>query len=314
MNTPAGTQAGIQPGTQPGAWRGKAAVVTGAANGIGLALAERFVAEGMRVVMADIDDTALQAQVRRLADAGHAVWGQRCDVTSEQSVQQLADMAQAMCGPLHLVCNNAGIGGGAADALPIWQASPADWKWVLDINVWGVIHGLRAFVPRLIAHGEPAHVVNTASRAGLMSSTSLYSTSKHTVVALTEALHAQLSLAGASVRAAVLCPGAVNTALADNSQRLRPGAAPGDDGASDGAGTTALLDSYRRTVRARMAAGMAPQGVAELLMQGLEQGQFYIHPGAADDPPVRARGDNIHARHIADLPRAFPQFDWSTRT
>ena len=286
-------------------WQGKAAVVTGAGNGIGLALAERFCAEGMRVVLSDVDGAALDAQVARLRGLGHEVWGRRCDVTSQASVDELAAYAASVCGPLHLVCNNAGIGGGAADARPIWEATSADWKWVLDINVWGVIHGIRAFVPALIRQGEPAWVVNTASRAGLMTGTSLYSTSKHAVVALTEALHAQLRLAGSSVRAAVLCPGAVNTRLSANSLRLRPQGEGGDAAAAAG-----FMQSYRQTVQARMAAGSSAEDVAELLMQGLSRGEFYIHPGPADDPPVRLRNQNIHERCIGDEARTFPQFDW----
>lgn len=286
-------------------WQGKAAVVTGAGNGIGLALAERFCAEGMRVVLSDVDGASLDAQVARLRGLGHSVWGQRCDVTSQAAVDALAAYAESVCGPLHLVCNNAGIGGGAADARPIWEATPADWKWVLDINVWGVIHGIRAFVPALLRHGEPAWVVNTASRAGLMTGTSLYSTSKHAVVAMTEALHAQLRLAGCSVHAAVLCPGAVNTRLSANSLRLRPQGKGAEAAAESG-----FMQSYRQTVQTRMAAGSSAEDVAELLMQGLSRGEFYIHPGAADDPPVQLRNQNIHARRIGDEARTFPQFDW----
>ncbi len=288
-------------------WHDRAAVVTGAANGIGLAMAERFAAEGMRVVLSDVDSAALDAHVARLRGQGHRVWGRRCDVTVQASVDELAAFAEDACGPLHLVCNNAGIGGGAADAGPIWEATAADWQWVLGINVWGVIHGMRAFVPLLLRHGQPAYVVNTASRAGLMTGTSLYSTSKHAVVAMTEALQAQLRLAQSSVRAAVLCPGAVNTHLGANSLRLRQA---GSVAAAPSAGAPDLMRSYRQAVQARMAAGMAPEGVADLLLQGLARDEFYIHPGAADDPPVRVRYDNIHARRIADIGRTFPQFDW----
>ncbi len=288
----------------------KTAVVTGTAAGIGLALAERFASEGMQVVLSDIDAVALDAQVRRLAAQGHQVAAQVTDVTSQASVQALADFAAATYGAVHLVCNNAGIGGGAADDRPLWEASLSDWKWVLDINVWGVIHGIRAFVPLLQRHGQPAHIVNTASRAGLLCGTSLYSTSKHAVIAMTEALHAQLLLAGLRIGASVLCPGAVNTDLLKNSQRIRPAGDGAALVAPAAAGSADFMETYRQTVRTRMAAGQSPQQMADLVIGGLARGDFYIVPGGVDEGPVEARCDNIRARRIVDLRKSYPQFAW----
>lgn len=290
----------------------KTAVITGAAAGIGLAMAERFAREGMKVVLADIDGPALTAALQGLKAAGHDVAGQVCDVTSERSVADLADFATSTYGELHLVCNNAGIGGGAADDRPLWEASVADWKWVMDINVWGVIHGIRTFVPLLMRQGKPAHVINTASKAGLLAGTSLYSTSKHAVIAMTEGLHAQLKLAGASVGASVLCPGAVNTNLKKNSERIRPaGAPPGPAAAAlPGAGTDFMAD-YRGTVQTRMAAGRSPADIAEMVVRGLHDGDFYILPGVQEDGPIEARFDNIRARKVVDYRKSYMQFNWA---
>jgi NAD(P)-dependent dehydrogenase (short-subunit alcohol dehydrogenase family) len=285
----------------------KTAVVTGAAAGIGLAIAERFVQEGMKVVLADINEEALEIQVRRLAGQGHEVAARVTDVTSQASVQDLADFAAATYGDVHMVCNNAGIGGGAADDSPLWEASLSDWKWVMDINVWGVIHGIRAFVPLLQRHGQPAHIVNTASKAALLCGTSLYSTTKHGVIALTEALHAQLLLSGLHIGASVLCPGAVNTDLLRNSQRMRPTSA---ESVKDRSGANAFMHDYRSTVQTRMAAGQSPAEIADLLIDGLCKDEFYIFPGSVEDSPVEARFDNIRARRILDLKKSYPQFAW----
>lgn len=294
---------------------GKTAVITGAAAGIGLAFVERFLHEGMQVVMADIDAVALETQALRLQAAGHPVASKVTDVTSETSLEALADFASARFGNIHLLCNNAGIGGGAADDKSLWEASVADWKWVLDINVWGVIHGLRVFTPRMIAHGEVAHIINTASKAGLLSGTSLYASSKHTVVAITEALYAQLRLAKTKVGASVLCPGGVNTNLSANSSRMRPldaltpqDAAPNEENKSTAA--THFMKTYQHTVQTRMAAGKAPADIAEMLVQGLHAGDFYIMPSKQEDAPILARCQNIQARKIEDLGKSFPQFSW----
>ncbi len=294
---------------------GKTAVITGAAGGIGLAMAERFASKGMRVVLSDIDGAALEAQVERLGSEGRDVAGRVTDVRSQESVDELAQFAASTYGNIHIVCNNAGIGGGAADDKPVWEASIADWKWALDINVWGVIHGIRSFVPLLLSQGHDAHIVNTASRAGLISGTSLYGTTKHAVIAISEALYVQLQLAGARIGVSLLCPGAVNTNLAKNSARIRPQAA--DDAGPSGmpaapAGATSVnfMEDYRRTVQTRMAAGSSPAEMADLLIEGLAKGDFYIMPGAVSGGPIEARFENIHARKILDSQKTFPQFSW----
>ena len=295
---------------------GKTAVITGAASGIGLAAAERFLKAGMKVVIADIDADSIEKQVSRLKFEGHPVEGKVTDVTSESSVRELAEFTQSKFGNIHILFNNAGIGGGAADDKSLWEASISDWKWVLDINVWGVIHGIRVFTPLMLAHGQEGHIINTASKAGLTFGTSLYSTSKHTVLALTEALYVQLKQMNSKLAVSVLCPGAVNTNLNSNSNRIRPVNTQPDEisnlsNQDKSFQSTNFMSTYQNTVQTRMAAGLKPAEMAEILMQGLETGDFYILPNRLEDAGVKERFKNIQARKIEDLPKSCPQFDWS---
>ncbi len=283
---------------------GKVAVVTGAAGGIGYAIAQRLALEGMKVVLADIGADALWDSVRRLKGDGHEVAGCVTDVTAAAAVENLAQVTLQTYGAVHLVCNNAGIGGGAADGRPLWETSEADWKWAFDVNVWGVIHGIRRFVPIMRKNGDAGMVVNTASKAGLMCSSSLYSTTKHAVVAISEALYGQLQLARSNIGVAVLCPGAVNTALASNSSRQRPG--PVDESPAQAAGPD-IMQGYRDMVQTRMAAGQAPAEMADLLMRGLRNGDFYIIPDG-NDGQFKARFDNILARRVVSAAQSYPQF------
>ena len=295
---------------------GKTAVITGAASGIGLAAAERFLKAGMKVVIADIDADSIEKQVSRLKFEGHPVEGRVTDVTSESSVRELAEFTQSKFGNIHILFNNAGIGGGAADDKSLWEASISDWKWVLDINVWGVIHGIRVFTPLMLAHGQEGHIINTASKAGLTFGTSLYSTSKHTVLALTEALYVQLKQMNSKLAVSVLCPGAVNTNLNSNSNRIRPVNTQPDNipnlsNQDKSFQSINFMSTYQNTVQTRMAAGLEPAEMAEILMQGLESGDFYILPNRLEDAGVKERFKNIQARKIEDLPKSCPQFDWS---
>jgi NAD(P)-dependent dehydrogenase (short-subunit alcohol dehydrogenase family) len=217
-------------------------------------------------------------------------------------------------GNIHILCNNAGIGGGAADDKSLWEASISDWKWVLDINVWGVIHGIRVFTPLMLAHGQEGHIINTASKAGLIFGTSLYSTSKHTVIALTEALYAQLKQVNSKLAVSVLCPGAVNTNLNSNSNRIRPVDKKSNENLSNQdypLQSKNFMSTYQSTVQTRMAAGKEPSEIAEMLMQGLENGDFYIMPSRLEDAVVDERYKNIQTRKIEDISKSCPQFNWS---
>ena len=194
-------------------FRDRVAVVTGGASGIGFAVAERLAAEGMKLVLADVEPGALDGAVKKLEAGGAAVLGVRTDVSQAADVERLAAKTLERFGGVHVVFNNAGV----AVTGEAWENSLADWEWVLGVNLWGVIHGIRTFVPILLRQNEPGHVVNTASMAGLTSNPGLaiYNVTKHAVVTLTETLHGDLALRGAPIKASVLCPGFINTRIMD---------------------------------------------------------------------------------------------------
>jgi NAD(P)-dependent dehydrogenase (short-subunit alcohol dehydrogenase family) len=266
--------------------RDRVAVVTGAASGIGLALCERFAAEGMRVVLADVEERALGAAAEALAQTGAKTLAVRTDVTSAESVDALAARAFEAFGGVHVVCNNAGVGG---DAVPCWEQTLANWKWVLDVNLWGVIHGIRSFVPRMLQQGDEGHVVNTASMAGHISVPmfSPYHASKFAVVTLSETLHFELALTGARLRASVLCPGFVKTRIME-SDRNRPSALQ-TPGRKISEGERNFLSAYQEFV----GAGIPPTEVAGRVVDAIRAERFWIfpHPDALD--AARTRMDSV---------------------
>ena len=196
----------------------KVAVVTGAASGMGLAFARRFARAGARVVLADIEKPALDAAVAELTGAGHEAIGVVTDVMKLADVDALRDAALARFGRVNVLCNNAGVAG-ALQPAGEWVDTKT-WDWVLQVNLWGVVYGVKAFLPHLLEHGD-GHIVNTASLAGHLPAWSPYNASKFAVVGLTEGLYAQLHTLGSTVGVSCLCPGFVNTNIAD-STRNRP--------------------------------------------------------------------------------------------
>jgi NAD(P)-dependent dehydrogenase (short-subunit alcohol dehydrogenase family) len=246
----------------------KVAVVTGGASGIGRSLALRFAGEGMRVVVADVDAAALATTERALAARGTEVLAVRTDVSQPGDVDALARRTLERFGAVHVLCNNAGVSLGG----PMWEHSLADWQWVLGVNLWGVVHGVRTFVPMMIRQGEPAHVVNTASLAGLSSNPfiGVYNVTKHAVVTLSETLAQELAVTGAPVKVSVLCPGFVRTSIAD-SDRNRPDALRD---ATERARPAAL----EQTIRAAIAAGMDPAAVADLVVAAIRDERVYVLP------------------------------------
>ena len=246
-------------------FRGRVAVVKGAASGIGLALAERFAAEGMNVVMADIEAGALATASERLRRQGAAVLPIRVDVSQPADVERLAEETYAAFDAAHVVCNNAGV----AVIGAIHEHTLADWQWVINVNLWGVIHGVRVFLPRMLAGGDEGHVVNTASMAGLvgMRWLGIYSASKFAVVGLTEALHRELGDHGIGV--SVLCPMIVQTNINQNSIRNRPAPLrnPGEEPLVPDA--AAMAGSV-----------IAPEEVARRVVRGIDRNDLYIftHP------------------------------------
>jgi len=278
---------------------GKHAVVTGGASGIGRAIVTRLAREGMRVVIADVEAPGLEAAVAELRAAGAAVTGIVADVARYESVQALARRAVDTYGPVHVLCNNAGVG--AQEDVPLWELPLSDWRWTLDVNLWGVIHGLKAFVPGMLAHGQDGHVVNTSSGNGgliVLPFTPIYSTSKSAVSALTEVLHHQL--AGTKLRASVLYPGpnvvATNIFSAARNRptehaRETPQAMP-----------PITLESLREMFGGRLEITQ-PEAVAEDLLEGIRSDAFYILPrNERTDAGVRARLESVLARRNPEAP------------
>jgi len=266
---------------------GKTAVVTGAASGIGRALAQRFADARMRVVLADIEKDALDRAVRELEERQHRVIGVVTDTMRKESINALAERAIAEFGKVHVLCNNAGIAALRGGIKPVWEVSDADWQWTMGVNYWGVLYGLQAFVPHMIGHGESGHIVNTASLAGLMPGGGPYGVSKHGVLALTETLHRDLQDRNAHIGASVLCPGFVNTNIF-NAERNRPAALT--------RAGEATASEFTEAGRAMLAMGKQPAEVADIVFRSIEEDRFYILPHPAWDDFVRARVTHVLAR------------------
>jgi NAD(P)-dependent dehydrogenase (short-subunit alcohol dehydrogenase family) len=248
---------------------GKGAFVTGGASGIGLGLARAFVAQGMSVVLADIEPAALDKAISALAATGAKVRGIVCDVSDRAAVLRAADAAVDAIGKVHIVCNNAGVSAGGF----IGQIPPADWEWTMGVNFWGVVHGIDAFLPHLKAHGEGGHIVNTASMAGMVSPPTMapYNVTKFAVVSLSETLAAEL--ADSTIGVSVLCPGWVDTRIAQ-SVRNRParfGPAPE---------ATALGKARAQQVAGLLRAGLSPDDVAARVVAAIRHNDLHVftHP------------------------------------
>ena len=253
--------------------KGRVAVVTGAASGIGLAMARRFAAEGMKLVLADIEEGPLARALAEIRGAGAQALSHRVDVMAEDQVNALADAAFEHFGAVHVLCNNAGV---AAPALRTraWESTIADWQWILNVNLMGVLYGVRAFVPRMLAGGDEGHIVNTASVAGLLTGANPYHVSKHGVSCLTEGLYKDLKLMGARVSASVLCPGLIRTGILE-AERNRPSSfgPPTDIGAQS--------DDVKRwaaAFRSSLEAGYEPAQVADAVAEAIMADRYYVIP------------------------------------
>jgi len=262
---------------------GKVAVVTGAGSGIGKAMAERFAAEGMRLVLADIEADALAAAEASLTASGAEVLSECLDVSDSKAIETLAERTQAEFGGAHVLCNNAGVASGG----PVWEISEADWNWVVGVNLLAVVHGIRAFVPRMIAAGEPAHIVNTASIAGLTCPVfmSPYNVTKHGVVALSDTLRSELVATGAPIGVSVLCPGWVKTRIHESDRNRAEGVEVPDEALSD----------LRAAVGAFIAGGIEPAEVAAQVRDAIVEDRFWIRTHPEMEPMVKARAAAIIA-------------------
>ncbi len=286
---------------------GRTAVVTGGASGMGRAFADRFARAGMKVVVADIEDGPRDAAVSDILATGAEAIGVRCDVSRAEDHEAVLAAAVDAFGAVNVVCLNAGVGGANG---PSWKLTVDDWSWTLGVNLWGVIHGIRTFVPHLLTHGD-GHVVTTASIAGHTSSPwgAPYNVSKHGVVTLSETLFHELKRSGpAGIGVTCLCPGFVATNIL-SSNRNRPGGQPArpvhadadaDADRSPGrdAGTSRFIDVVKRMIEN----GKPPHEVADLVHDAVLTDQFWLFTDEVWDEPIARRHDEIAHR----LPPTIP--------
>jgi NAD(P)-dependent dehydrogenase (short-subunit alcohol dehydrogenase family) len=282
---------------------GKVAVVTGGGGGLGRAMGERFAQDGMHVVLADVQEPVLEATVAELRDAGLDVIGVPADVGRLEDVERLRDRAIDAFGAVHVVCNNAGIGAGAQGRL--WEHEMNDWRWAINVNLWGVIHGINAFVPHMLEHAESAHIVNTSSGNGgivPLSATPQYGVTKAAVVTLTEVLYAQLQEVGADVGVSVLFPGPhmLRTGLFE-SWRNRPDELAN---AKPRATPPVTLEQYEEMMRAagKEVEYTPVEEVADRVVDAIHHGVFWILP------PDEHTDERINARATSMLERANPAY------
>lgn len=276
---------------------GRVAVVTGAASGIGFGLCERFAAEGMRVVLADVEELALTEAASTLRASGGQVLPVVTDVSKADDVDALRDRALEAFGAVHVVCNNAGVGGSHA---PLWTIPRGEWEWVLGVNLWGVIHGVRSFLPVLLEQ-DAAHLMNTASIFGVFAGAlGPYGISKHAVVALSETLHFQLQELGAPVGVSVLCPGAVKTRFGA-SDRNRPAGVDRVSGPQAEEAEAAKERFERLAVY-----GKEPAEVAGIVVDAIRSSRFYVLTSDNRNEAVARRSEEILSGAAPALP--FPRF------
>jgi NAD(P)-dependent dehydrogenase (short-subunit alcohol dehydrogenase family) len=262
---------------------GKVAAVTGAASGLGRAMALAFAHEGMQLALADVEEAKLEPVEVAIRNRGGKSFSMRVDVSKAAEVEAFAERTVSELGAIHVVCNNAGVALSGA----VWENSETEWQWILGVNLWGVVHGVRAFAPRLIAQNE-GHIVNTASVAGLISPPGMgaYCVSKHAVVTLSESLHQDLRERGSAVGVSVLCPAYVPTGIAD-SERNRPSAIASAGKSKERLAKEAML-------RKAVAAGkLSADDVARAVVAAVKENRFYILTHPAIKGAIRARMEDV---------------------
>ncbi len=262
---------------------GRVVVITGGASGIGLGMARQFGAAGCKVVVGDIEKGALDAAVAELTQRGIDALGVGVDVTDPAQMDALAEATIDAFGAVHVFCNNAGVGGGGLS----WEAPLSTWEWVLGVNLWGVIHGIRTFVPILLQQ-DAGHLVNTASVAGLVAAPFMgaYNASKHAVVAISETIYQELALQNAAVHVSVLCPGWVNTRIAE-SERNRPAHLTEPPGTPEQEEIRSVMTG---ALQSMLETGMHPDDVATQVVDAVRSNRFWIltHRGEGDDVWMQA--------------------------
>ena len=276
-------------------------MITGAASGIGLALAQVFAREGMNLVLADIEGEALERAQAQLASTGAEMLAMVTDVSRAEDLQRLANRSLVQFGDTHILCNNAGVFTGGQ----LWECSLADYHWLMNVNVWGPVHGIRSFLPAMIRHGEPCHIVNTSSMAGLtaMPFAGIYHMTKHAVMGLSESLYKEMMAVAPHVGVSVLCPELIKTGIF-RSQRNRPEdfSAPGDITTGE---TVAAL--HTSAVESGDNHGIDPAIIAERTLAAIRDQQFYILPNEEWRRIAHIRLDEIRAGSNPSL--VVPQQD-----
>ncbi len=264
---------------------GKVAVITGAASGIGRGIAERCVSAGMKVVLADIDEADLTKAETELKTAGGTVLRVRTDVSKRSDVELLARQTLDDFGQVHLLFNNAGVAAGGAP----WEATWNDWEWVIGVNLWGVIHGVKVFTPLMLQQNTECHIINTASTAGLAvgGAAGPYAVTKHAVVALSESLYLTLQRRNSLVKVSVLCPGLVRTNIA-NAERHRPAELRNEPVA-----LTPEMQAGLAAFKAALEASMPPLQVADVVFEAIKNEQFYILPHPGWTEVIQLRTDKL---------------------
>ncbi|MDB9896018.1 SDR family NAD(P)-dependent oxidoreductase [Gammaproteobacteria bacterium] len=282
---------------------GKLAVVTGAASGVGLAISTALAKEGAKVILTDIEDISLEAAAKALTDESLDVYFKVADVSSPDSMMELADWCASEHGPVHLLFNNAGVA--PAELLPIWETKPNDWQWAYSVNVMGVLHGIQAFVPGMLAHGQASRVINTCSGNGAfinLPSTPIYTSSKASVSSITEVLKLQLEQAESSVEVSILFPGphTVRTKLF-SAERNRP-----EELARDPNAPVHPISSVEDMLEMMSSMGIEmettePEEVASFCLGEIKKGNYWINPeNEKSEQAFKDRVDSILSR--SDLP------------
>ncbi len=272
-------------------WTGRVCVITGAGSGIGAGLARHALQQGMQVIGADVDTAGLQQLKDSAIENQHCLTTRALDITDADAVADFAAWVYAEHGKVHLLFNNAGV---LVDG-KCWERPLRDWRWIIDVNVMGVVHGIHHFVPRMLTQGEPGRVINTASIGGLLGGgtyMSPYQTTKHAVTVLTESLYRELAQEAAEITASVLCPAEVATGIW-HSDRLRP--------ADQQVKLGAVEQAFHDVVANNVAAGPSPDEFAAQVFKGIDAGQFWLIPDTAFMPMLEQRTADIAQQQNPDV-------------
>jgi NAD(P)-dependent dehydrogenase (short-subunit alcohol dehydrogenase family) len=276
-------------------FEGRVAVVTGAASGIGKAMCERFASVGMKIVLADVENDQLRETGKAIEALGAEVLTVRTDVSQADDLSALAEATLDRFGKVHVLCNNAGVFAGGRT----WEAIGTDWEWVLGVNVYGVLYGVRAFVPIMLEQNEPAHIVNTCSMAGLINTpfSGAYNVSKHAALSLTETLYHELRTLETPVGVSALCPELIRTAIG-RSERNRPAhlKRPEEEG-------TPEQEMVENAIKSSIDSGIAPSVMADRVYEGIREDRFYLlaEEGTNWIEACRTRLDDIRERRNPTL-------------